>query len=763
VIIDPDLFAAASHLNMREHLSGPAASGAQEVELPISETGDVIVEWSAREPLVVAAPRQALEDASLRLAAVHDPDGAGTALLALDFAPFSEAGAFLPLHRPAVAESTATTSPFSLRLTLTRIDPTGVETGVPAAQIRDLVQVRIIEGVLGRLIFALGTEKGRIRRHARELAAQRLLGHTHLDALDRLGADLGVPRFADDLVFRNGEIATDKRLEPDEEYRRRLSLYKPFFIPTRSRLLGLLNGPGENGAANAGPLSGLGLTSRLSLLEDDNEFAVAIHLISAGDDVQRLNFLDHVRRTRLIHPRNDPQANQIHADRFLSSETRQEVQDLRNSLRDGFSFQAGAAIAPMLASVLERLRRCRAALGVATPWPVLRAQDSALGSRYELGLGVDLAAPPDAELNAMRDALANPDRPLADPETESLLASMSSAPAVEDTEGSWLLRACGINTVHRIDSNRIYVSHFSTFGLVITAPSNAAVGESVDLEARYHAQGDPGKNVVLTEGLASALGEWTASGGPAWQVLTDAEAAAEWAALAARAETDPALGVFRAAVLPAITDPLPVVDRLNRVPVELLETIRLAPTQSAAIVAGSPAAIDSLQALVAALRGHGIASGLPLITPANQVLLVVSVIGLPEAGVNLSEKRTSGFRWHVVSIRGSGGRVGSVGSRTSFTPSEVGLYAIVCLGYARRGLTDPYEYRAEMPQGEVLSLRQYEFLMNLLERTHPLGIEVNTYSIRKEHVDLNGDGLAEPLLPAASRTYRAFQRPRYRV
>jgi hypothetical protein len=39
---------------------------------------------------------------------------------------------------------------------------------------------------------------------------------------------------------------------------------------------------------------------------------------------------------------------------------------------------------------------------------------------------------------------------------------------------------------------------------------------------------------------------------------------------------------------------------------------------------------------------------------------------------------------------------------------------------------------------------------------------VNTYAIRQDHVDLDGDGNGEPLTPTISKTYRAFRRRRHR-
>jgi hypothetical protein len=203
-----------------------------------------------------------------------------------------------------------------------------------------------------------------------------------------------------------------------------------------------------------------------------------------------------------------------------------------------------------------------------------------------------------------------------------------------------------------------------------------------------------------------------------------------------------------------------LLEPLLRLPPELVETIVLAPEQAAAILAGNVTAAARLRDLVSVVRAQGIASALPLVTDAGEVVLVLGAVGLPEAGINLSDRRSAGFRWYLVPIQGPGGTLGGTGSRTAFTPAGPGVNALVAVGYARTGLTDPYEFRVELPPDARLDPLQYEFLMNVLEHTFPIGVEVNTYAIREEHVDLDGDGKAEPLRPQASRTYRAFRRSR---
>lgn len=171
---------------------------------------------------------------------------------------------------------------------------------------------------------------------------------------------------------------------------------------------------------------------------------------------------------------------------------------------------------------------------------------------------------------------------------------------------------------------------------------------------------------------------------------------------------------------------------------------------------------DDLAKLVTLLRDAGISAALPLLTNTGEILLTLGVVGLPEVGTNLSDRRSSGFRWYAVPLRGPAPEVKPVGSKSTFKLTGAGLSAVVVIGYARRGLTDPYEYRVDLPDNALLSIRQYEFLMNVLDHVYPLGIEINTYRIRHTHVDLDGDGSAEALPPRISRTFRRFRRPRLR-
>jgi hypothetical protein len=104
-----------------------------------------------------------------------------------------------------------------------------------------------------------------------------------------------------------------------------------------------------------------------------------------------------------------------------------------------------------------------------------------------------------------------------------------------------------------------------------------------------------------------------------------------------------------------------------------------------------------------------------------------------------------------------------MGSSTTLQPTAAGALALVCLGYVRElGLADPYEFIVDLPDQDAITLKEYEFLMNTLQAVYPVGIQVNTWSIRQNHVDLQGNGVAVPLKPAVFKTFRSFQKRRWR-
>lgn len=819
ITFDPDLWRSASHRNQIQHLTAPFAAGAANTPVAISNTGVIDVTTFPsellREPLLIISLKRAINSQRLRVNTRINNSSRGE--ITLEFSPFSELGATLPLYRPPVSPDTQTASGFSLTLTLTEFansqDLTG--TVVPPNNIGQYLEAYLLQGLMGRMLYLMGAEKQRIRRQGREIVAMRSLNLARDNALDCIGADLGVPRFIDNLGFREpepgeeasifgtfdfgtgrrfgegrrGEIITEPRREPDDEYRRRLAIYYSFLQPNYRSILNALNGPEPEAGPNQnqGLLNQLGVEQRFNISEESNKLAIAIHLVAVEDSTLRTKFLDYIRNTYLIFPSQNATTNAVHLSRPLPQIKKQQIERLRTRLNEAFEFvDANVAIAPALATALDLVGRCRQALGITTPWQVFRTQDSQTqasggSSRYELGLGIEVPLPTDTELEQMATERDNPFRPSMDDEIEHLIQAMSPQPPSDDPEGHWLLEPCGIQTVHQTRDGRLYLSHLPTFGMEITGEAVGAVGTSIALSARYNAPGDPTSAFVNTTGLIAALSAWTNAGNDPWTVLSDTEARTAWD------DTQvPGFGVRR--LLEAVglygsstrADLDAVIERLNQapedggIPSDLFETIRLPDGLATSILTApeTESTKESLKTLVRLLKQNDISSVLPLMTGASELLLVVGVVSLPGVGVNIAERRSTGFRWYVIPISPNAkdrkdnktplDAIGTTGNRTQLTPASSGLLAVVAVGYARRGLADPYQFQVQLPEDAVLTLQQYEYLMNLLEHLHPLGIEVDTFAIRQSHVDINSDGNPEPLQTNVSKTYRQFQRSRYR-
>jgi hypothetical protein len=784
---------------MAAHLTAPLAAGAVEAPLTPDAAGRIRVDFATREPLVLVAPARSLENETWRVLVTINPGAANAEAVTLVFAPFTEAGAYLPAYRPPVNPATQRAGNFTLQLSATPIVG-GVEARVPAGQVAGLLRVRLLEGVLGRLLYILGAEKARIRRTGREIVAMRQLEHAHGDALDRLGAELGVVRFTDriDVKVDPADVTPPQivtvpyaagEAEPDDDYRDRLAIYRGLNRPTLPAVNDRLNGPGEPGDPNAGLLARVGVAERVALVEADNEFAVAIHIAGAGDAVGRDNFFEYLRQVYLVFPAATPAADAIHAARMATTDQQQRMTGLRQTLRDTFKLAAPAlALAPMLAGTLGRVGQLLAAVGLGQALTLRRGQDPAAGSRYQLGLGADVDfgntffADLEQRVAAFQQQAADGDagtlQTVADLNAAGglgdLLLKLTPLPLEQDRTAAWFFGSLGLRTVHPLTATRLYVSHLPTFGLVIEGPDIAPVGQPATYSALHHAPRDPGPNVVISEGLAAALAAWRAAGNTGWTALADAEAQALFDAPAeiVHLGTGGSLGAGAAKTLAAArlhlfrdaADMEAAMARLKQLPSELHKTLRLPNSLANPLRAGNLDAVAPLMELTRLLRDNGLAAVLPLVTN-NAAFLVVSVVALPGADVNLADRRSAGFRWYVVPIgqrAGSLGPIGAVGSRTTWTPASPGgspgPAAIIALGYARRGLTDPYEYRVELPDAARLTIRQYEYLMNVLQHSFPIGVEINTFSIRQDHVDLDGDGLADALPPALFRSFRQFRR-----
>ncbi len=525
-LLDPNPLRAGSHRNMIEHLTAPFAAGALESEVAINASGVAAVADPTREPLLVVAPRAPLDRETLRLRATL-PDGTVVDFL---YSPYTEAGSFLPVYRPPASLTTGMAAPFSVKLELFARQPGQAEAAVPAADRAARLEARLIQGNMGRLVYLLGHEKQRLRREGRELAAMRLLSRARDLALDRFGADLAVPRLMDRIAFKSGAVVTETERESDADYRRRLRVYHELLQATPVRVLELLNGKSSTGA-NSGALGELGFAGRLSLVEEDDPFAVGIKLVQAGDTPYRDNFLAFIRKTFLLWPKTGASADGVHSARFLPPNRVKRDDDLRKGVRDHFSFQGSAAndpaMAPMLAMALIRAARCRKALGLTTKWPLTLAQSNTDGSRYELGLGADIEPFSSADLAAI--AAKVPTAAPTDPEVKAMIASMKPPTTLGvDPEGRWFFEACGLRTAHRVDAGRLFVSHLPIFGTVVSGPTQVPQAGWTEVlpvggwganailwydraagEARF-AQTDSYGNIITPTTLAGVRTTWSA-------------------------------------------------------------------------------------------------------------------------------------------------------------------------------------------------------------------------------------------------------------
>jgi hypothetical protein len=738
---------------MFAHLAGPFTGGAVETKLTIDPAGGAHVDWRARLPLLLVSLRAAVGAETLACTVrITQSSGEIVEPVVVRFAPYTEAGASVLAYRPGGASmQLELATPFQVRL-----EPDAGET--PAAM-RDLFELRVVEGNMARLTYVIGSEKMRLRRQANELYAMRRLAAAQGDALDRLGAELGVPRFNArltwDATLRTPTIVPQR--EADGPFRARLGIYRPFLRSSRRAVENLVNGPGTGN--NAGLPSRLGLTRRLTMAEPDTELLAAVRLVSFPDDTPRTAFLDFARQAFLLQP-----GVNVPNTRLLPSAVRADENALRARLASNFEFPAGAFIAPNLARALDRVGACRRALGVTRRWRVLRAQDDAGGSRYELGLGADVEAVAGAELDGLVASLrAGNIATDTTPEVRALLAQMQPRSSTDDPLGRWLLAPCGLATVHPLDATKTYVSHLALHGLVIGKNTTA---QRTLLDARLNAPLDSGPDALLVLALLDADAQRAAAGIAPWTLLTGDQERAAWAL--AVSPPDALIQSMNDARIHMVKDAADVnkaKSALGGLPTELIVTLQLDSALAARLVTHDAAAAQSLLRLIIAFQDAGIVSVLPLFTSDGRILLVLGVAALPGDATLLTARSKNSFRWYLVPLSGQPGQLERrIGSRNAWVAGN-GLSAVVVVIAGKQGSTDPrgrvdpLELRVGLPDGALVNLEQYEFLMNLLERIRPLGVIVNTRGIR-DHIDADGNGAAETLSPSLSRTFRPYHHPR---
>lgn len=718
---DADVFRSDALASMTAHLTGPLAAGARHTPIALDADGAGVIGIQTRHPLLLVVLQADLGAAPLEV----DVAVGGAAAVRLTFAPYSERGAALGLPIAPAAP------PIALVVT-------------PAAGL----DVRLVDGVLGRLLYTLGAEKARLRRSAREIAAGRRLAAARGAGLDRLGVELRVPRFRAELAWSAAEntIIATPGAEADAPYRDRLALFRPQVRPTRPELE----------AALPEVMARVGYTGTLAIFEPDTELAIAIKVVSPPDDSRRLAHLAYVRRQFLL----PIGAAELPPDRLVSVGERTRARELLARLATETTWPAGAHVAPSLAAALSRVARCAAALGVGDPIEVTRAQRDDGGSRYELGIGVDVRSFTQAEVQQMVTALrsgtltGDPDA-----ETRRLLAKMTPADLADDRAPRWLYGGCGLRTVQFVAANTHYLSHLPIHGATLDV---TAAGDVLDLRAVLRAQVNPELDANLAGVLGAAL-----DGVPAW-TATPASVLSS-----ATVPPEPALAAFRAAELvtpaaaPAVADAMTAIAAL---PAELFAVLRADDALAAALLAGDAGATAALGAFVARLRVAGAVSLMPVVA-ASAVVLVVAMIDLP-ANAAVFNRRRSRFRWIAAPLEADtliGSLERTQGARNRYRylgPTSASQVAAIIAMTPTRPVplalherVEPYTFAVDLADDSqpLLSFTQYEYLMNVLDRWCPLGVTIDTSRLRTRRVDVDGDGAPDLLSLRLQQTFRPFR------
>jgi hypothetical protein len=208
--------------------------------------------------------------------------------------------------------------------------------------------------------------------------------------------------------------------------------------------------------------------------------------------------------------------------------------------------------------------------------------------------------------------------------------------------------------------------------------------------------------------------------------------------------------------VPKVTDVAAFVHQLGTVSARDYVLFDLGAARTAAVIA-TPALLSPLFTTAA---DAGASSVVALATGAGTLALMFGVTGLPLSGSNLAGRHTLIHRWQV---RGLGAVPVVLSSRrgagvTVPFPGQ-GISVVSCVLGQHTGANDPYEWRPALPAGVLLTLRQYEHLLNIVELVTPVGVRADTFAIRRQHVDVDGSGKSTGLTIAAARAYRHYRLP----
>lgn len=744
--------------------------------------------------LRISGPRQnpavlvRLRPSLARTAVVVRAQVGGEDLQPVVFGGFSSSGCALPLYAPAAAMPDAevgATGSFELTVRVWHLDgpdAAGVAhdvaavlaladaAGAPVADERagELVEAVVLEGTLARLVFLSTLEKQRVEAVSREVSAGRHVSLGRAASLDARGKDLSVPRLA---------------AEDDDAYRARLSIYSSWRLATPTGFAAALNGPGAADEPNTGLPSLVGVTSRFRIVDQAEQLAVSMRLIEVGDDggsPTRDRLADLLTSGLLIDLRRLP-------PKYLPSGTRERLTQVRATLLDAFTLTAGPDqpryLSALTASSLALAIRLLALLTGDPNLDLQRAWTREPDGRHELGQGVQLARLNETRLDAARDGVQRAQAALAagdvvalpggsgddiDSDLLTIIAGVVPRTVADDPLARWLFGAAGMATITAPAEGSVYLSPLPSLGLVIDGPATLARGESASYVARMRPSDASGRHILVDEAwhraqptveTIGAVGDpmTPADLGDLLRELADLS-------LAATSALAPLVGVgltpaspseFAARVLEAYDLDLLLAVKLDE-PIDAIDSDSAAARQlRERVVARSDA-----------LTANGFHSVRVITSPDGSTLLLLGALSVLPGGSNRpGQPPPAAYRWYVTELptptpeptpmalrRATGGSALLTGRRP-------GLALLVCVAYARRGLADPYEVRIELDDDSVMSLEQYGYVMNLLEHLCPLGIEINTFDLRRSHVSIEG---APPrfLSSRVSRSYTRFVRRR---
>jgi hypothetical protein len=739
-VLDPNGIGAGALTAAAAELIGPLSDAATPRPLTLQPSpasapkgqAQAAVSVSTRFPLIVVTLLTDLNGDTLTITpALQPPTGAPVPQPVVTFAPRSVAGTTLVAAVPPTTNGVA--SPCTVLVQGVR-----AAAALSAQDLIATVRIQLVQGVLGRLLTVLLDEKGRLRRVARDVRATRALATATGNALDRIGDDLSCPRFADELFWDTTRLSPGTRpLQPpgtredDASYRARLRVLRGLRLPSTPWIDSAVNGPGTPAT---GLMADVGLTTRVTVDESVNPQLLAMRVIAPGSPGSLAALFDAIRRVHLIWPAGSATGDTVHGQRLLPPDAVATTTKQRAALAT-WQLPDGQPVAPALAAALTRLNDRCVQLG-ARPWPkLLGGQSDAGGSRFELGLGATLAATDQAQLKAAVTAAAALNDPTLVPQ-----------PRPTDPIGAWLLNACGLRTAEVAADGTIFVSASLMGPLVVDVSPGAEAAVPLTLSARLVSGADPNHDVPMVAVIqALAASQLTPVAAPA-TVLATAQSTAAVTGLGAALDSRGIPGVT------AVTD---FVRQLASRSDRDYAIFDLGATQTPAVIA-TP---TQLSPLLAAAAQAGASSVVAIATSAGTLALMFGVAGLPLGGSNLAAQHTLIHRWQVRALSTStpAGLEPRRGVRVTVPFAGNGVSIVSCVVSQRTGANDPYVWRPTLPDGVLLTLRQYEHLLNIVELATPVGVRADTFALRRQHVDVDGTGKATPLAPSAARSYRHYR------